>query len=282
MATTIKAQMSKFMIVLAMAVVASLFCAGSAFASVTVDVTFPNPDDSGNAVKVQSVQLDVSGVQNSAAAPVVGMFKKADTDGISKWNVLVTGTAAAQYASWNNVLDAAILKYNVANHGMNTADYITRAQVNALATNQSLSLEALDGKYKKYYPDAVDLDGTSTTGAGYFFNKATNLDTTLDSTLLDSTYTLISGTLNGTNPNGVGAVFAWQYAADKAQTIIDEDEGTTTYETAGTAAARAASNVASATAAANPRLIMGCPIGSTESFAMGKRYCTDITAITLS
>ena len=270
MATTIKAQMSKFMAALAMAVIASMFCVGSAFASVDVSVTFPV---SSSTTATKTVTLDQAGVQNSSAAPVVGMFYKS-----SAWNVLVTGTAANQYASWDSILTQAIKQYNEDTYGTtNTSNYITKTQVNGWATNQQLSLTATDGVYTKYYPNAADLKGDS-TGSAYFYDLATNANTTLTSSLRSSTYALTSS-LNGTNPNGVGPAFAWKYGQDAAGTITNAD-GSISYETAGDAAQYAADSTF--TVASHPRLIMGCQDGWTTSTAMGKRYCTDITGITLS
>ena len=273
---SVKTNISKFMAMLAVAMLTSLFCVGNAFA-IDVSVTFPLPSTEAASTSTQTVQIDQANVQNSSAAPVVGMFYKNGA-----WNVLVTGTDANQYASWSSILDKAVLQYNQATYVDNTTNYITVSQVNAAATQQKLTLTAADGPYTKYYPQGVDLDGATSTGAGYFFNKATNADTTLTTSLFDASYVLTSS-LNGVNPNGVGPVFAWKYAtAVTPDSYYDEDEGETVIGTAGYAAQQAAPNVASATAQTAPRLIMGCATGMTDSNAMGKRYCFDVTGIVLS
>ena len=268
---SVKTSISKFAAMLAVAMLASLFCVGNAFA-IDVSVTFPLPSSEATSTSTQTVQIDQTGVQNSSAAPVVGMFYKNDA-----WNVLVTGTDAGQYASWDSILAKAVLQYNQATYGSNTANYISVSAVNAAATQQKLSLTATDGPYTKYYPQGADLDG-SANGRGYFYDLATNADTTLTSSLRSSTYALTSA-VSGANPNGVGPVFAWVYYAGAAQTI-DNGDGTFTYETAGDAAWDAANGAA--TSASHPRLIMGCQDNWGTGDAMGKRYCSNITGIVLS
>ncbi len=260
--TSVKTNISKFMVMLAMAMVASLFCVGNAFASVYVDVTIPVPGTS--TTDTVQVQLDKSGVQNADAYhPVVGMFYKNNA-----WNVVLTGTAVGQYASWDSILAEAVAVHNA--KPAYASNQTTVEAVNAAATQQKLSLTASDGTYTKYYPQGADLDG-SANGRGYFYDLATNANTTLLSTLRSSSYTLTS-TVNGTNPNGAGPVFAWQYAAGV----------TGANETAGDTADEIAEDVVDETPQAQPRLIMGCSDGMTNNDAMGKRYCTGVTAIALS
>lgn len=173
----------------------------------------------------------------------------------------MTGTAAGQYASFERVVSEAIDQYNT----KHSTSFGFADVWNANSTRVELEVADDGGSlYTKYYPTYAD-----TVSCQYFYNLATNADTTLTSGLRGSSYILTS-TLNGVNPDGVGAVFAWEYGS-----------GVTASGAAAVSAAQSAASSVSATSTGYPRLIMGCSDGMNTTNAMGKRYCFDVIGITL-
>lgn len=256
---TVKQSSLRFLLVALLVSVACCMAVGAVCAQasvamanpvVNVQATLPNGADLDQ-------DVDLATVANTSAVPVVGMYYKSD-----QWNVLATGTAAGQYATFEAVVTKALQQHAT------TGEEYTFAQVWNSST-QTFSLTTTDGTtssaYTKYYPTYAD-----TVSRTYFYDLVTNSVTTLTSGLRSSSYLLLSTTtpaLYGANPNGAGAVFAWWYGSDKA----------TGTETAGAAAQRAAASVSSHT---YPRLIMGCEDGMGTTDAMGKRYPYDIVGVT--
>lgn len=216
------------------AVALALVFASSAFAAtVTVSGTFTDGE-------TMSESVDIDSLYKANSTPVYGMYYKS-----SAWNVLAT----TDYVSVEDVMNAAIAKYNSSNED---ADY-TLSQF--YTANKTMTLTVADNggtTYTKYYPTYADIFSTK-----YFFGDALNTNLTLSSSLLTST-------------NPTGAVLAKSYGLAAA------DSG------AAASTAAAAALAKESVTSAYPRLITGCATDMTNTTAMGKRYVYDVTGITLS
>ena len=163
-----------------------------------------------------------------------------------KWNVLAT----TSYVSVESVLSAAISQYN----STNLTDY---SLANLFTTDNTMTVTVTENDgatsvtYGKYNPTYADIFTTKS-----FFGNALNTNTTLTSGLF-------------TSVNPTGAVLAKTYGL----------AATADGALASTAASSALANESSYN---YPRLITGCSADMTTADAMGKRYPSFVTGITIS
>lgn len=162
------------------------------------------------------------------------------------WNVLAT----TSYVSVESVLNAAISQYN--------AKYEKDYELSELYTasnTMTISVTEDDGEtsvtYGKHNPTYADIFTTKS-----FFGNALNTNTTLTSSLF-------------TSLNPTGAVLAKSYGL----------AATADGAFASTAATSALANESTFN---YPRLITGCSADMTTANAMGKRYPSFVTGITIS
>jgi hypothetical protein len=241
----LKSRVTKFAAAFAAALVVGMFCAGAAFATTTVNVTFTTPD---SVTSTETVTLDA--LTNTTASPVFGQFYK------TGWNVLATGSAAGQYATVDSVLQNALTQYN-------TAALTSYTLSDIWYSGKTLALTATDGAYTKCYPTYSQVSGTS-----YFYDLATYASSSFTSSLRSSSWTFTSGgtTYTVSNPESTGAVLALSYGSAST---------TDTSTTCATLAGTAYGSIASTT---YPRMIFG---GVDSGSVAGNRFCSNITGITI-